>query len=151
MRRDEVFQLIETVDENEQLNFFFTITDLCKHCIGQNSCFRIIQEVFNRLEPKTIQIRATIVCSAKVMKRVHADASSQLIEPYNYLGEIIFSDGTDGTDRQQPETFSLKIHFRSGNITAILRKTTGGNLQPDQKERKFPCRSVTFRRSVPSE
>uniref|UniRef100_A0A915J707 carbonic anhydrase n=1 Tax=Romanomermis culicivorax TaxID=13658 RepID=A0A915J707_ROMCU len=32
----------------------------------------------------------------------------------------------NGTGRQQLELFSLKIHFRSDMITAILRKTTDG-------------------------
>uniref|UniRef100_A0A915IQ84 Uncharacterized protein n=1 Tax=Romanomermis culicivorax TaxID=13658 RepID=A0A915IQ84_ROMCU len=31
-----------------------------------------------------------------------------------------------GTDREQLETFSLKIHFRLERITAILLKTTDG-------------------------
>uniref|UniRef100_A0A915IMR8 Uncharacterized protein n=1 Tax=Romanomermis culicivorax TaxID=13658 RepID=A0A915IMR8_ROMCU len=37
----------------------------------------------------------------------------------------------NGTDRQQLETFGLKIHFRSERIAAILWRTTGGNPQPN--------------------
>uniref|UniRef100_A0A915K5C5 Uncharacterized protein n=1 Tax=Romanomermis culicivorax TaxID=13658 RepID=A0A915K5C5_ROMCU len=35
----------------------------------------------------------------------------------------------NGTDRQQLETFSLKIDFRLERISAILRKTTDGYLE----------------------
>uniref|UniRef100_A0A915JZC5 Uncharacterized protein n=1 Tax=Romanomermis culicivorax TaxID=13658 RepID=A0A915JZC5_ROMCU len=57
----------------------------------------------------------------------------------------------DGIDHQQLETSSLKIHFSSERITAILRKTTDGNSQ--RTERKFLFRSVTLCRlhSVPLE
>uniref|UniRef100_A0A915HZH9 Uncharacterized protein n=1 Tax=Romanomermis culicivorax TaxID=13658 RepID=A0A915HZH9_ROMCU len=36
----------------------------------------------------------------------------------------------NGTDRQQLETFSLKFHFQSERMTAILRKTADSNVQP---------------------
>uniref|UniRef100_A0A915IEQ1 Uncharacterized protein n=1 Tax=Romanomermis culicivorax TaxID=13658 RepID=A0A915IEQ1_ROMCU len=42
------------------------------------------------------------------------------------------------------EKTSPIIHSRSESITAILRKTTHGNVQLNRNERKFPYRSVTF-------
>uniref|UniRef100_A0A915INN3 Uncharacterized protein n=1 Tax=Romanomermis culicivorax TaxID=13658 RepID=A0A915INN3_ROMCU len=57
----------------------------------------------------------------------------------------------NGTHRRQLETFSLKIHFPSERIFSILRKTIYNSLQSNRTERKFPFRSVTFRRSIPSE
>uniref|UniRef100_A0A915K737 Uncharacterized protein n=1 Tax=Romanomermis culicivorax TaxID=13658 RepID=A0A915K737_ROMCU len=42
------------------------------------------------------------------------------------------------------EKTSPIIHSRSESITAILRKTTNGNVQLNRNERKFPYRSVTF-------
>uniref|UniRef100_A0A915JWW5 Uncharacterized protein n=1 Tax=Romanomermis culicivorax TaxID=13658 RepID=A0A915JWW5_ROMCU len=57
----------------------------------------------------------------------------------------------NGTDRQQLERFSLKVNFRSQRISAMLWKTTDGNLQPNRTERKFPFGSVMLCRlhSVP--
>uniref|UniRef100_A0A915KLI3 Uncharacterized protein n=1 Tax=Romanomermis culicivorax TaxID=13658 RepID=A0A915KLI3_ROMCU len=43
----------------------------------------------------------------------------------------------NGTDCQQVETSSLKIHFRSEMITTILRKTTDGNLPTEPNGTKI--------------
>uniref|UniRef100_A0A915IS62 Uncharacterized protein n=1 Tax=Romanomermis culicivorax TaxID=13658 RepID=A0A915IS62_ROMCU len=52
-------------------------------------------------------------------------------------GSFILAFPTERNESSLAETFSLKIHFRSESITAILRKETDGNLQPNRSERKF--------------
>uniref|UniRef100_A0A915HTT2 Uncharacterized protein n=1 Tax=Romanomermis culicivorax TaxID=13658 RepID=A0A915HTT2_ROMCU len=87
---------------------------------------------------------ATVACfSALLTSNITCRLEARLYLP---------STERNGTD-QQLGAFSLKIHFRSERISKILRKTTDSNLQPNRTERKFPCRSVTFRRlhSVPLE
>uniref|UniRef100_A0A915J5G1 Uncharacterized protein n=1 Tax=Romanomermis culicivorax TaxID=13658 RepID=A0A915J5G1_ROMCU len=39
----------------------------------------------------------------------------------------------NGTDLQQPDTCSLKMRFRSKRISAILWKTSDGDLQTERK------------------
>uniref|UniRef100_A0A915HE26 Uncharacterized protein n=1 Tax=Romanomermis culicivorax TaxID=13658 RepID=A0A915HE26_ROMCU len=68
--------------------------------------------------------------------------SQQALE--NPLGDPINLFRRNGTVRQQLETLSMKIHFRSESITAILWETTDGNPQPSRTERKFAFRSVSL-------
>uniref|UniRef100_A0A915J9A2 Helicase ATP-binding domain-containing protein n=1 Tax=Romanomermis culicivorax TaxID=13658 RepID=A0A915J9A2_ROMCU len=68
------------------------------------------------------------------------DQQSNVLSTYlgNEFKICVIKGGLSGTDRQQLERFSLKIHFRSEGTTAILRITTDGNVQPNRTETSVP-------------
>uniref|UniRef100_A0A915JXP2 Uncharacterized protein n=1 Tax=Romanomermis culicivorax TaxID=13658 RepID=A0A915JXP2_ROMCU len=66
--------------------------------------------------------------------------------PYGRRADIMETQGSfilaisDGTDRQQLETFSSRNQFRPERIALILRQTIDGNLQSNRTKISIPFR-----------